>query len=196
MGPMSPTAPHHEAASPLPGDEAPSLLHVIVAAGSLDEWAATSDERWAALAADLGKVADQVGAQWLTLRPTSPGRSGGGPADDLARRTAQVGGCAVTIDAEADGRVRLAAAAEQCRLAGDPIDERHLSAVLQAPALVDPDLVLVVGPGHRLPTSLVWELAYSELVFLDIAFADIGAGHLEDAIASYRHRHRRFGGVD
>ena len=88
------------------------------------------------------------------------------------------------------------AAAEQCRLAGDPIDERHLSAVLQAPALVDPDLVLVVGAGHRLPTSLVWELAYSELVFLDVSFADLSAGHLEEAIASYRHRHRRFGGVD
>jgi len=191
---MSPTVPRHEAASPLPGDEAPSLLHVIVAAGSLDEWAATSDERWASLADDLGKVADQVGAQWLTLRPAAGGSAGA--EAEAARLTAQVGGCAVTIDPEADGRVRLAAAAEACRQAGDPIDERHLSAVLQAPALVDPDLVLVVGSGHRLPTSLVWELAYSELVFLDIAFADLGACHLEDAIASYRHRHRRFGGVD
>lgn len=193
---MSPNVPPADAAQALPSDEAPPLLHVIVAAGSLAEWANTPDERWASLAADLGKVADQVGAHWLALRPAS----GGSPADATAASaraaTAQVGGCTVTIDAEADGRVRLAAAAETCRAAGESIDEASVSAVLNDPALVDPDLVLVSGVGHRLPTSLVWELAYSELVFLDVAFADLSAGHLEDAIASYRNRHRRFGGVD
>ena len=196
MGVMSPNVPPVDAAQAIPSDDAPPLMHVIVAAGSLAEWAATPDERWAAMAADLGKVADQVGAHWLALRPVSGGSEADARLAAARAATVQVGGCAVTIDAEADGRVRLAAAAERCRLAGEPIDESHVSAVLNDPALVDADLVLVAGIGHRLPTSLVWELAYSELVFLDVSFADLSAAHLEDAIASYRHRHRRFGGVD
>lgn len=193
---MSPNVPPDDAAQAIPSDEAPPLLHVIVAAGSSAEWAATPDERWAALAADLGKVADQVGAQWLALRPVAGGSAADVAAAAARAATAQVGGCTVTIDAEADGRARLAAAAERCRRTGVSIDEAGVSAVLNHPALVDPDLVLVAGAGHRLPTSLVWELAYSELVFLDVSFADLSAGHLEEAIASYRHRHRRFGGVD
>ena len=60
----------------------------------------------------------------------------------------------------------------------------------------DPDLVVVVGAKHRMPPSLVWELAYSELVFLDTTWQHFGPGHLDEAIGSYAHRHRRFGGID
>jgi undecaprenyl diphosphate synthase len=42
----------------------------------------------------------------------------------------------------------------------------------------------------------VWELAYSELVFIPTEWSQFVAGHLEAAIDSYAHRNRRFGGVD
>jgi undecaprenyl diphosphate synthase len=42
----------------------------------------------------------------------------------------------------------------------------------------------------------VWELAYSELVFLDIKWADLQSLHLEMAIDDFNRRHRRFGGLD
>ena len=49
---------------------------------------------------------------------------------------------------------------------GVAVDEKAVAGVLYAPADVEPDLVLVLGPPTRLPPSLVWELAYGELVFV------------------------------
>jgi undecaprenyl diphosphate synthase len=43
---------------------------------------------------------------------------------------------------------------------------------------------------------LVWELAYSELVFVDAGWADLQPAHVERAIDEFTHRHRRFGGLD
>jgi undecaprenyl diphosphate synthase len=68
--------------------------------------------------------------------------------------------------------------------------------VLYEPADVEPDLVLVLGPPTRLPPSLVWELAYSELVFEAVALGDLGPEHLRAAISDYHGRRRRFGGLD
>jgi undecaprenyl diphosphate synthase len=67
---------------------------------------------------------------------------------------------------------------------------------MKAPAETDPDLVVVLGAAHCLPRSLVWELAYSELVFLEVAWSQLSAAHLVEAIDSFAHRHRRFGGID
>jgi undecaprenyl diphosphate synthase len=67
---------------------------------------------------------------------------------------------------------------------------------LLQPAEQEVDLVVVMGPPHRMPESMVWELAYSELVFLDIAWSDLNSSHLELAIDDFNRRHRRFGGLD
>ena len=56
--------------------------------------------------------------------------------------------------------------------------------------------MLVLGAPNSLPSSLVWELAYSELVFIDTEWSHLGAAHLDEAIGSYARRHRRFGGID
>jgi undecaprenyl diphosphate synthase len=61
---------------------------------------------------------------------------------------------------------------------------------------VEPDLVLLLGTDDRLPTSLVWELAYSELVYIDVSWRDLAAVHLAEAIGAFQGRHRRFGGLD
>ena len=65
-----------------------------------------------------------------------------------------------------------------------------------SPADVEPDLVVVFGPPDQLPTSLIWELGYSELVFLDLKWDDLSASHLELAVDDFDRRHRRFGGLD
>jgi undecaprenyl diphosphate synthase len=95
-----------------------------------------------------------------------------------------------------DGRARLTRAVAGLQAANAPITEASIDAALNAPALADPDLVVVVGAKHRLPPSLVWELAYSELVFVDTNWQHFGPGHLDEAIVSYARRHRRFGGID
>jgi undecaprenyl diphosphate synthase len=82
------------------------------------------------------------------------------------------------------------------RTGGVGADEANLTGQLMAPCPHEPDLVVVLGPPDTLPTSLVWELAYSELVFLDLGWTELDAGHLEMAVEDYRRRQRRFGGLD
>lgn len=168
-----------------------ALRHIIVVGGAQALWSAMSEQQWADRLDELGKVADHVGAQWLTMRPYS--------GDDSERghlHSADIGSCHVVAQPVADGRVRVAEAAAALQRAGTPITEAALAEHLNLPALADPDLVVVLGPGHRLPASLVWELAYAELVFIDADWQHLGAAHLDEAISSYAHRHRRFGGID
>jgi undecaprenyl diphosphate synthase len=168
-----------------------ALRHVIVVGGTVADWAAMSAEQWSERLGDLGKVADTVGASWLTIRPYA-----GDGADGVLERTVTVGDCRVCAHPEADGRGRVAAAATALQAEGRPVTEDAIAERLNAPAEADPDLVVVLGSSHRLPPSLVWELAYSELVFLDVAWADLTPEHLDQAISSYARRNRRFGGVN
>lgn len=170
-----------------------SLRHVIVVGGTLAQWAALPDDQWADRLAELGKVADHVGANWLIMRPFGPGD---GPSPDVPERQVVIGTCLAVAQPDEDGRARLTLAVAGLQAAGAPITEASIDAALNAPAQADPDLVVVVGGKHRLPPSLVWELAYSELVFVDTTWQHFGPGHLDEAIVSYAHRHRRFGGID
>ena len=67
---------------------------------------------------------------------------------------------------------------------------------LYAPADGEPDLIVVLGESTRLPPSLVWELAYSELVFHPMRWDELSPDDLVEAIADFAHRQRRFGGLD
>lgn len=181
----------NEPVSSQPADSMPPLHHVIVVGGSLDEWMSLADEQWTDRITELGKVADHVGARWLILRPFS-----GSAVDVVPVRTQTVGGCVVEAQPDGDGRERFVRAAAALQGSGKPITETAIDALLNSPAEVDPDLVVIVGASHRTPPSLVWELAYSELVYVDTSWQDFGAAHLDEAIASYARRHRRFGGID
>ncbi len=77
------------------------------------------------------------------------------------------------VDPVSDGRERFAEAMRDLP-PGGPVDEKAVAGALYEPADVEPDLVLVLGPPTRLPPSLVWELAYGELVFLPVDLADLG----------------------
>jgi hypothetical protein len=168
-----------------------ALRHIIVVGGTVADWAALADDRWIQLLGELGKVADSVGASWLTVRPYE---GDGAPAG--LERTAVVGQCLVSAHPQADGQARVAAAANAVQAEGLPITDEAIARHLNAPAQADPDLVVILGSSHRLPPSLVWELAYSELVFLDLPWDQLSAAHLDEAISSYAHRNRRFGGVN
>ena len=170
-----------------------SLRHVFVVGGTLAEWALLPDDQWAVRLAELGKVADHAGANWLTLRPFGPGD---GPSPEVLERQVTIGACLVVAQPDEDGRARLTRAVVALQTAGVPITEASIDAALNAPARADPDLVVLVGAKRRIPPSLVWELAYSELVFADTTWQHFGPGHLDEAIGSYAHRQRRFGGID
>ena len=95
------------------------------------------------------------------------------------------------------GRAELVQAARRLVEAGvDPndIDEDALRANLYAPELPDPDLLIRTSGELRISNFLLWQLAYSELVFLDRLWPDFGREELEHALADYANRRRRFGG--
>ncbi|HEX2654443.1 MAG TPA: isoprenyl transferase [Xanthobacteraceae bacterium] len=66
---------------------------------------------------------------------------------------------------------------------------------LDAPDLPDPDLIIRTSGEQRLSNFLLWQAAYSELVFLPIYWPDFDRAALETALAEYRSRERRFGGL-
>lgn len=103
------------------------------------------------------------------------------------------------VDPEVDGHKRFAATVEGLRLRGvqsEDVSESSLSVAILEPASDEPDLVVVLGPADRIPDSMVWELAYSELVFLNLEWNKFESSHLELAIDDFNRRHRRFGGLD
>jgi undecaprenyl diphosphate synthase len=77
----------------------------------------------------------------------------------------------------------------------DKIDERTIRAHLYDPEMPDPDLVIRTSGEYRISNFLLWELAYSELVFTDVLWPDFRREHLFDAVREYQGRDRRFGGV-
>jgi undecaprenyl diphosphate synthase len=61
--------------------------------------------------------------------------------------------------------------------------------------LPDVDLLIRTGGEQRLSDFLLWESAYAELLFLDVLWPDFTGEHLAQAVDTFRHRHRRFGGL-
>jgi undecaprenyl diphosphate synthase len=175
-------------------DEAGGLRHVMVVGGDVAEWGELDDATWSERLRTLGVVATAAGARWLTLRPFERG-DGADQARPVHHSVSEQGSCTVIVDPTSDGRERLVVTLRKLAEDGH-LDEASVAAALLAPAETEPDLVLLLGSHERLPSSLVWELAYAELVYLPVRWADLRPEHLTSAIEAYRHRHRRFGGLD
>jgi undecaprenyl diphosphate synthase len=80
-------------------------------------------------------------------------------------------------------------------VSADKIDERAIRAHLYYPDQPDPDLVIRTSGEYRISNFLLWQLAYSELVFTDVLWPDFRRQHLFDAVAEFQRRERRYGGV-
>ncbi|MEJ7585118.1 MAG: polyprenyl diphosphate synthase [Acidimicrobiales bacterium] len=78
----------------------------------------------------------------------------------------------------------------------DKVDERAIRRHLYHPDMPDPDLMIRTSGEYRISNFLLWELAYSEIVFTDVLWPDFRRQHLFDAIREYQARERRFGGVN
>jgi undecaprenyl diphosphate synthase len=90
---------------------------------------------------------------------------------------------------------RIALDVAQGRLAADDITPEHLARYLDAPDIPDPDVIIRTSGEQRLSNFLLWQAAYSELVFVPINWPDFDRSALESAIAEYHRRERRFGGL-
>src|SRR5215211_4031032 len=95
------------------------------------------------------------------------------------------------------GRAELVEAARRLVEAGvdaAEVNENLLRANLYAPELPDPDLLIRTSGELRISNFLLWQLAYSELIFIDRLWPDFGRDELARALEAYAQRRRRFGG--
>lgn len=81
------------------------------------------------------------------------------------------------------------------RLAPDAITVERLAAALDTSGIPDPDLLIRTSGEMRLSNFLLWQTAYTEFVFLDSYWPEFDRAALEQAIAEFRARERRFGGL-
>ncbi len=77
----------------------------------------------------------------------------------------------------------------------DEIDETMISNHLLSHAYPDPDLLIRTSGELRLSNFMLWQLAYTELVFSDVLWPDFSEKHLQEAVKQYSQRSRRYGGV-
>jgi undecaprenyl diphosphate synthase len=190
------------------------LSHVLVCGGTLQEWRQANLAEWKLQLDTFVDSVHESGARWLTVCPYA-GPSGA--EDEIAKTVLDAcggqrngnrisfiakDGLVVVVDLCADGRERFTNALNLIRgeratnRQDKEISEEVLRAAMLPPGFVDPDLILVFGSPTQIPPSLMWELSYSELVFLDVSWRKCNVEHVQMAINDFQRRDRRFGGVD
>jgi len=101
-----------------------------------------------------------------------------------------------TVAANYGGRWDIVQAVKKLIAAGvaaEDVDETTLVQQLSMAEAPEPDLFIRTGGEQRISNFLLWQLAYTELYFTDALWPDFNAAALDEAIASYRSRERRFG---
>jgi undecaprenyl diphosphate synthase len=91
------------------------------------------------------------------------------------------------------GRWDMAQAAAKLAAAGEPITEASLDRAMALAHVPDPDLLIRTGGEQRISNFLLWQAAYSELYFSDRLWPEFDEAALDEAIAAYGRRERRFG---
>lgn len=120
--------------------------------------------------------------------------------EDAEARTAGNTRINLTVALSYGGRQEIAAAAQRLaaevaegRLSAEEIDEQAFSTRLLTYGLPDPDLLIRTSGEQRISNFLLWQCAYSELVFSDTYWPDFGKDDLEAALRDFQNRERRYG---
>jgi len=122
--------------------------------------------------------------------------------DKAERETAANDTFFLTIAFNYGGREEIARAARgmaeavaEGRMKAEEVTEATFGGFLDTDGMPDPDLLIRTSGEYRLSNFLLWQCAYSELVFMDVLWPDFDQACLEDALTKYRERERRFGAV-
>ena len=90
---------------------------------------------------------------------------------------------------------KLAQDAADGRINPQEIDEKVFGNYLDTAGIPDPDLMIRTSGELRLSNFLLWQMAYTEFYFTDVAWPDFNKAELVKAIEKYNQRDRRYGGV-
>ncbi len=118
--------------------------------------------------------------------------------DESAELTSKNRTLTLTIAFNYGGKAEIVDAVRRLVDEGVPvgkIDEKAIAKRLYDPSMPDPDLVVRTSGEYRLSNFLLWEAAYSELVFTEVLWPDFRREHLFEAVREYQARDRRFGGL-
>ena len=91
------------------------------------------------------------------------------------------------------GRWDIVQAARQLAERGEAVTEENMGRAMALGHVPDPDLLIRTGGEQRISNFLLWQAAYSELVFSDCLWPDFDEAELDRALAEYARRERRFG---
>jgi undecaprenyl diphosphate synthase len=118
--------------------------------------------------------------------------------DESIELTARNRRCTLTMAFNYGGRAEIVDAVKRLVSDGVPaekVDEKAIRSRLYFPDQPDPDLVIRTSGERRISNFLLWQLAYSELVFDDVLWPDFRRTHLFEAVRDFQQRQRRYGGV-
>ncbi|MBS1265110.1 MAG: di-trans,poly-cis-decaprenylcistransferase [Acidimicrobiaceae bacterium] len=116
--------------------------------------------------------------------------------DDAEEMTRGNSGLTFTVAFNYGGRAELVDAVQRLVDSGvSRVTEKAIARNLSDAEMPDPDLVIRTSGEYRISNFLLWEIAYSELVFSETLWPDFRREHLYSAIKEYQDRNRRFGGV-
>jgi undecaprenyl diphosphate synthase len=177
---------------------------LAVYAFSTENWT-RSEEEVAALMDTFAETIERELADLVAqgVRVHFIGRRDRAPAElqermaKLERETRRNSRLSLWIAFDYGGRAELVEAARRLVASGvapEDVDENTFAAQLYAPSMPDPDLLIRTSGELRISNFLLWQLAYSELVFVDTLWPDFGPRQLRDAVGAYARRRRRFGG--
>ncbi len=118
--------------------------------------------------------------------------------DESAALTAGNRTMTLTMAFNYGGRAEIVDAVKSIVAEGIPaskIDDKVIAKHLYFPDMPDPDLVIRTSGEYRISNFLLWELAYSELVFTEVLWPDFRRADLFAAVSEYQKRNRRYGGL-
>ncbi|HSW20349.1 MAG TPA: polyprenyl diphosphate synthase [Ramlibacter sp.] len=180
------------------GDHGVKVLTVF--AFSSENWSRPADEvsgLMELLALALGREVPQLKSEGVRIhfvgdRDSLPAKVRAGLAKaeaDTAANTRLI----FNICFNYGGRWDIVQAAQQLAARGEPVTEASLSAAMALSHVPDPDLVIRTGGEQRISNFLLWQSAYSEFFFTDKLWPEFDGAALDEAIAEFGRRERRFG---
>ena len=165
-----------------PEDEVSGLMGLVLVAVTKYLAKMAKDGVKIVIVGDRDAVSDRLRAAWTE-------------AEQATRHNKRI---TLSVAFNYGGRWDVVQACRQAVAAGlkpEQITEASLSGYMAMRHTPDPDLFIRTGGEVRISNFLLWQLAYSELVFTDCLWPDFDAAALDAALADYARRERRFGAV-